>query len=68
MMIFKILIIAVVLAIFAGCSQVIALGHEQGYCEENGYDYADAGVCAGPMYVYKNRKHINTEVISCKKK
>lgn len=68
MIIFKSVLISLAGMFFLnGCSQIVALGKEQGYCEERGYDYADAGLCADPMYVYKNRKKINSQVVSCGK-
>ena len=41
---------------FIGCASVLSLGYEKGYCEENGFDYTDAGVCGTPMKIYKYRK------------
>lgn len=39
---------------FTGCA-FFNIGEEQGYCEENGCDYADAGVCGDVFQTYKTR-------------
>lgn len=49
----------------SGCTQMIAIGHEHSFCEENGYDYSDAGVCGDPLMIYKNRKRIDPNITSC---
>lgn len=36
-----------------GC--LLTVGYDQTYCEENGADYSDAGVCGDPMEIYENR-------------
>ncbi len=38
---------------FNGC--VLNLGESQGYCEEHGCDYSDAGVCGDAFEIYKTR-------------
>ena len=60
-MIYKIgkIILILFLISFYGCSSALSLGHEQGYCEENGFDYTDAGVCGTPMKIYKYRKFLD---------
>lgn len=52
--------------LLSGCTQVIALGYEKPYCEENGIDYTDAGICGNPMDIYKNRKSLSDAVVNCK--
>jgi len=41
-----------------GCSYV-GIGNSQTYCQENGCDYADAGVCGDTYMIYKNNKKVN---------
>jgi hypothetical protein len=61
------LTVVILIGIFGltGCSKMMGIGHEKSYCEENGIDYTDAGVCGDPMTIYKNRKNIQTNV-KCK--
>lgn len=40
--------------IFSGCS-FFNIGKEQGYCEEHGCDYSDAGVCGDVYKTYESR-------------
>jgi len=55
------------LLILSGCSRVISLGYEHPYCEENGLNYQDAGVCGDPMLIYKYRYYINENDVAYKK-
>lgn len=61
----KIFMILYILLFLSGCG-ILSLGYEKSYCEENGFDYTDAGLCGNPMLIYKNRKYINNLKTSCK--
>ena len=50
----KILLTLFILINFSGCA-FFNIGAEQGYCEENGCDYADAGVCGDVFQTFKTR-------------
>ena len=45
--------IVLISSIFSGC--FFNLGESQGYCEEHGCNYADAGVCGDTFEIYKRR-------------
>lgn len=45
-----------------GCvDKIFNVGKSEGYCEENGCDYSDAGVCADPYWIYHNKKEANKQ-------
>ncbi|PCI30920.1 MAG: hypothetical protein COB67_00250 [SAR324 cluster bacterium] len=44
-----------------GCTKFFTIGENKGYCEENGCDYSDAGLCANPYDVFENRHTIKNE-------
>ncbi|WP_456469995.1 hypothetical protein [Caminibacter sp.] len=52
---------------FTGCSKIISIGYEHPYCEENGKNYQDAGVCGDPMLIYKYRYYIDENNIAYQK-
>lgn len=60
----KIVALLYILIFACGCS-ALSLGYEKSYCEENGYDYTDAGICGNPMTIYENRKYINSLKSDC---
>ena len=47
---YKIILFTVTaLFVFTGCSsKMFNIGENKGYCEEQGCDYSDAGVCGNP--------------------
>jgi hypothetical protein len=49
------LISSIIVLMFSGCS-FFTIGAEQGYCEEQGCDYSDAGVCGSPYNILKNKE------------
>jgi hypothetical protein len=57
----KILIISITTAIiFSGCvADYFTLGKAQTYCEENGCDYSDAGVCSSPFDIIQKKEFYN---------
>jgi len=53
----KIILIAFIALLFSGCgSKFFNIGENKGYCEENGCDYSDAGVCANPYDILQNKE------------
>ncbi len=46
-------VLMLISSLCSGC--VFNLGESQGYCEENGCNYADAGVCGDTFDIYKKR-------------
>lgn len=61
--------IVLVALMFGGCSKFFTIGENKGYCEENGCDYSDAGLCADPYDLYQKRSQIRDEPyanIKCK--
>jgi hypothetical protein len=38
-----------------GCASFFSVGETETYCEEHCASYKDAGVCATPYDIYKNR-------------
>jgi hypothetical protein len=47
---------------FGGCvADYFTLGKAQTYCEENGCDYTDAGVCKNPFDIIKDKEKYNKE-------
>ena len=48
----KIVIFLIALFFFSGCSTYFQIGKNKGYCEENGCDFSDAGLCIGPYEMY----------------
>ncbi|WP_457749114.1 hypothetical protein [Sulfurimonas sp.] len=66
----KIVIIAILgVFLFAGCSgKFWTIGADKGYCEEQGCDYSDAGVCGSPYEILQNKelaKKVAYERIKC---
>lgn len=62
----KLFIVGIISIFFiTGCTSKTAeyftLGKGQTYCEENGCDYADAGVCDSPFNIIKNKKLANAD-------
>lgn len=59
----KILLTCIALScafLFTGCiGKWINIGEEHGYCEENGCDYTDAGVCGDVYEIFKNKKKVS---------
>lgn len=53
--IFKTLTITFLVIFTQGCSSMFNLGEPQGYCEEHGCDFSDAGVCGDVFELYKTR-------------
>lgn len=53
----KNLFVSVLVAILlSGCVvKALTVGHEQSFCEENGCENADAGKCASPYQILKER-------------
>lgn len=48
-------------ATFSGClSSALSLGENKSYCEENGCDYTDAGVCKDPYFVLLNKQSVKS--------
>lgn len=45
--------------LMSGCTKIIAVGDVETYCQENGADYSDDGVCLTPIEVFKNKHEIN---------
>lgn len=56
----KLLILTLLIPfIFTGCiGKLINIGEEKGYCEENGCDYSDAGICGDAYLLFKNKKKV----------
>ena len=52
----NIVVMILVSLVLSACS--VTVGEESTYCEEHGVDYSDAGVCDGPMAVYKARHRL----------
>jgi len=50
----KLLSIMLISMLFSGCS-FFNLGESQGYCEERGCDYSDAGVCDDAFVNFQTR-------------
>ncbi len=45
----------------SGClASALSLGSNKSYCEENGCDYSDAGVCKEPYFVLNNKQSIKS--------
>lgn len=45
--------------LFTGCiGKLVNIGEEQGYCEEHGCDYSDAGVCGDVYQLFKQKKKV----------
>ena len=65
----KLYILGILMSIaFSGCAGYFNIGAEQGYCEEQGCDYSDAGVCGNPYDILKNKekaKNLAYERINC---
>jgi PBP1b-binding outer membrane lipoprotein LpoB len=57
----KISIFAIIVTLFLnGCvAEYFTLGKNQSYCEEQGCDYADAGVCDSPFNIIQNKELSN---------
>lgn len=57
--IFSILIALATCFFLTGClSKALSLGENKTYCEENGCDYTDAGVCKDPYFVLQNKHSV----------
>ncbi|MGE4456733.1 MAG: hypothetical protein AB7E13_07340 [Arcobacteraceae bacterium] len=50
----QIVFLGSILVLFTGCS-ILNLGEPQGYCDEHGCDFSDAGVCGDVFETYKTR-------------
>lgn len=64
-----------VLLLLTGCTQKVgeyfSLGSNETYCEENGCDYSDAGVCDTPFNIIQNKAEARKMAyvnIECNKK
>jgi len=56
--IFSIIFISVFF--LTGCSvRDLGIGYNKTYCEENGCDYSDAGICGDPFLIYKYKDKID---------
>lgn len=55
------ILLLIALFLFSGCVKFFTIGENKGYCEENGCDYSDAGLCADPYEVYQHRFEIKDE-------
>jgi hypothetical protein len=57
--------------LLSGCgSKFFNIGENKGYCEENGCDYSDAGVCDNPYDILLNKekaKELAYKRIDCSK-
>lgn len=50
------------LIIFSGCSAMghfFSVGEEKSFCKENGCDYTNVGVCAGPIDILENKNDLS---------
>lgn len=64
-MIKSILLAILAVMLFSGCvADYFTFGKNQSYCEENGCDYADAGVCKSPFDIIQNKQKYNKESYS----
>lgn len=54
---FYFLIFLILVFASSGCS----IGHNQTYCERNGADYSEAGVCRSMMWIIQNSKEATEE-------
>ncbi|MFA6195372.1 MAG: hypothetical protein WC656_01855 [Sulfurimonas sp.] len=56
----KILLFLLVALSFNGCiSQAFSVGSEKSYCQENGCDYTDVGLCANPLEILENKSDLS---------
>lgn len=69
----KIFLLGLAVLSFSGCTRMIAVGEIKTYCQENGADFSDAGVCGDPYLIYLHSDDIanannynNTEVSKCR--
>lgn len=53
------LLLIVLFLSFSGCSKALGLGYNKGYCEENGANLGDSGVCWSPWVILHNKKQAN---------
>lgn len=64
----KIIVIPLLCAMLLnGCASMLTVGENQTYCVENGADHTDAGICADPMEIYKNRHSLYGTSSSCQR-
>ena len=43
-----------------GCTnKIFSVGEAQSYCDENGCDYTDVGVCASPLDILVNKDDLS---------
>ena len=61
MILVRLFLMALLAFSFTGCSKFFNIGENKGYCEENGCDYSDAGLCADPYEIYKYRGKIKNQ-------
>ncbi len=58
--IYKLMLILSIALLFNGCvSRFFSVGEEQSYCNENGCNYKDSGVCASPLEVLENKNDLS---------
>ncbi len=46
---------------FSACWSAFNIGEQQGFCDEMGCDYSDAGVCRDPFYVLTHKDKVSKE-------
>lgn len=58
--IYKAALLLLIAITFSGCvSQAFSVGQEKSYCQENGCDYTDVGLCAGPIEILENKADLS---------
>ena len=58
--IYKIFVLLLIVLSFNGCvSRFFSVGEERSYCDENGCNYKDSGVCASPLEVLENKDDLS---------
>ena len=69
----KTILLSIILSIIlSGCgvAEYFTLGKNKSYCEEQGCDYTDAGVCENPFDILQNKEKANKEAyknIQCRR-